>query len=357
MANTAFIMAGGSGTRLWPLSRAARPKQLLQLFEGKSLLRWSYERLAGLLPPEQMYIIAAEAHLDVIAADVPELPRENLIGEPCGRDTANAVGLVAALMERKDPDGVTGIFTADHVITPVDRFCEVVNRGFEVAADYPGALVTFGVTPRHPHIGFGYVQRGDRIADGVYAVRQFKEKPDLATATQYVDSGEYYWNSGMFAWRTETIQRELAEHLADSHAKLATIADAWGSPAGQRVAAETYPTLERVSIDTAVMEKARRVLVVEMACDWLDVGSWPALEFVLGTDDAGNTRALRNASLLDARDNILVSESDHLIAAIGVEGLVVVHSEDATLICRKEDAQRLKDMVAQLRTTDGERYL
>ena len=358
MTSRAVIMAGGAGTRLWPLSRADRPKQLLPLVGGKSLLRISYERLAGLLPPEHIHVIAGQAYLDAIAAALPELPAENLIGEPCGRDTANAVGLAAAILHRADPDGVMGIFTADHVIEPVERFQAIVSRGFEAAAANPDALVTFGIKPRHPHTGLGYVQRGAPAGgDGVFAVQQFKEKPDLATARQYVESGTFYWNSGMFAWRTAAILDELARHLPDSHAGLSRIADAWGSSDGPRIAAEVYPALERISIDFAVMEKAKRVLVVEMDCDWHDVGSWPALAEVVAADDAGNVGGLSNTVLLDAADNIFVAEGDHLIAAIGVEGLVVVHSADATLICRKQDAERLKELVAQLREAHGERYL
>jgi mannose-1-phosphate guanylyltransferase len=259
--------------------------------------------------------------------------------------------MAAALLHRVDPDGVMGIFTADHIITPVKRFAEIVTRGFAVADEHPDALVTFGITPTHPHTGLGYVQRGERLRDGVYRVRQFKEKPDETTARQYLESGEYYWNSGMFVWRTETILRELSDHLPASVDGLTTIADAWDGVNRDRVAGEIYPTLEKISIDFAVMEKAQQVNVVEMDCSWIDVGSWPALQDVLEPDASGNVSTLSNQSLLDARDNILVSEGDHLIAAIGVEGLVIVHSDDATLVCRHEDAQRIKELVAQLGTS------
>ena len=357
MARRAVIMAGGAGTRLWPLSRAVRPKQLLRLFDGKSLLRTAYERLAGMLPAEQIHVIAGQVHLEAIAAELPELPAANLIGEPCGRDTANAVGLAAALLHRIDPDGVMGIFTADHIIEPVERFQKIVTRGFETAVEHPDALVTFGIKPTHAHTGLGYVQRGESMGDGVHRVRQFKEKPDEATARKYVESGDYSWNSGMFVWRTATIRRELARHIPASYKALEQIAEQWDTPNGRQTAEKLYPTLERISIDFAIMEKASEVAVVEMDCKWLDVGSWPALESVLEADAAGNVSTAGNTMTLDAAGNIFVSESDHLIAVIGVEDLVIVHSDDATLICRKQDAQRLKELVAELRDKHGERYM
>ncbi len=353
----AVIMAGGAGTRLWPLSRSNRPKQLLRLFEGKSLLRHSFERLTGLIEPEAIHVITSAAHLPMVAEELPELPASNLIGEPCGRDTAAAVGMAAALLHRRDPAGIMGVFTADHLITPLERFQAVVQRGYEAAEQFPDALVTFGIKITHPHTGYGHVQRGQTLADGVYQVRQFKEKPDQQTAEQYFRSGDYYWNSGMFVWRLETILGQFAKHLPDSHDKLRRIAAQWNLPDGPKLAAEIYPALEKISVDFAIMEKADRVIVVEMDCQWLDVGSWTALESAFAADEHGNVPALKNAALLDSKANILVADDDHLIAAVGLEDVVVVHSADATLVCRKQDAQRLRDLVEYLRDQFGDRYL
>jgi len=352
----AVIMAGGSGVRLWPLSRANRPKQLLQLF-GKSLLRESFDRLNGLLDPRQIYIITSDAQLPLMAEDLKELPEANLFGEPCGRDTANAVAMAAAMLSRRDPDGAMGVFTADHIISPVDAFREAVDHAYAVAERELEALVTFGIRPTHPHTGLGYIHRGREIETGVFEVQQFKEKPDTATAQQYVESGEFYWNSGMFVWRIATILAELEKNLPESYAKLMRIADGWGTSFGQQLAAEIYPTLQKISIDFAVMEKAERVIIVEMECDWLDVGSWPALADVVDGDDAGNTLAAPQTAVLDADRNILVSESDHLIAAIGVKDLIVVHADDATLVCRQQDAQRIKELVERIKADHGDKYV
>lgn len=353
----AVIMAGGSGTRLWPLSRRSHPKQLLRIFEGKSLLRRSFERLRALLPADQIYIITGRDYVEPMAIELPELPRENLMGEPCPRDTANAVGLAAHLLALRDPDGTMGIFTADQLIEPVDVFAATVQRGFDAAQRHADALITFGITPRSPHTGYGYVHRGPQVDPGVYEVLEFKEKPDLDTARRYVESGEYLWNSGMFAWRLATIIGQIGKHQPAIDVGLREVAAGFHNPAKSEAILACFSSLPKISIDFAVMEKADRVLTVEMPCEWLDVGSWPSLAEVFKPDEAGNVRAASEVMTLDAHGNILVSESAHLIAAIGVSDLIVIHSDDATLICRKQDAQRIKDLVEHAKHAAGERYM
>jgi mannose-1-phosphate guanylyltransferase len=356
MTRRAVIMAGGAGTRLWPLSRRERPKQLLRIVDGKSLLHEAFARLRLVFPPTDIYVIALAEHLPAIAEELPTLPPGNLIGEPVGRDTANAIGLAAAILHAKSPDTVMGVFTADHVIRPAERFAEVIERGFAAAEETPDALVTFGVKPTEPHTGLGYVERGEPHAAGVWRVRTFKEKPDLATARRYVDSGNFYWNSGMFVWRTAAILEQLRRHLPQAHAALMKAGAGWGDETGPRLASEVYPGLKKISIDFAVMEKAPNVLVVEMDLQWLDVGSWTALATVLGADAAGNTRALQRAVTLSSQDNILVAEGDHLIATLGVKDLVVVHSPDATLICHRDQVQRIRELVDRLQREYEQRY-
>jgi len=352
----AVIMAGGAGVRLWPLSRKSRPKQLLHLFSGTSLLRQSYERVARMLPAEQIYIITAEEHLPAVSRELPELPEANLLGEPVGRDTANAVGLSAAVLAERDPDAVIGMFTADHIITPPDRFCDAVERGFRIAEGEPGVLVTLGIRPTRPDTNYGYVHRGQRYADGSFEVRKFTEKPDLSTAQAYVSSGEYYWNSGMFAWRSGTILDQLARHLAGSHDAIRRIAAVWDTPDRPRTLNTLYPTLTKISIDFAVMEHADHVRVVELDCDWVDVGSFPALAGVVPADEDGNVSTSREVVHLRSRGTVVVSEEAHLIATLGVEDLVVVHSPDATLICHKKDASSIKELLEKVRSQYGETY-
>ncbi len=352
----AVIMAGGVGMRLWPLSRKNRPKQVLRLFSGASLLRQCFDRVAGLFQPEQIHVITNQTHLPLVAKELPELPAANLIGEPVGRDTANAVGLACAVLAQKDPQAVIGIFPADHIITPLDRFCEAVDRAFQAAEKHPDALVTLGVRPTRADTNYGYIHRGERLEDGLYEVEEFTEKPNVASAIKYLATGEYYWNSGMFAWRGTTILDQLHKHLPQSRAAIGEIAAAWKSDARQAKLQSIYPTLLRISIDFAVLERAEHVLVVEMGCHWVDVGSWPAMESVVHADGDGNVSACGRVIHLGSRGNIVVSEDNHLIATIGVDDLVVVHSPDATLICTRRDTQGIKELVDMVRQQFGEEY-
>jgi mannose-1-phosphate guanylyltransferase len=344
----AVIMAGGSGTRLWPLSRQDRPKQLLRLFGGKSLLRIAFERLYGLLPAEQIYVITGKQYLPAIAAELPELPAANLMGEPCPRDTAPAVGLAAQLIARRDPDGAMGVFTADHIIQPVQNFHETVSKAFAAAERYPNALVTFGIKPTSPHTGYGYIHRGRQLDADTYEIRDFKEKPDLLTAGMYVAGGEYYWNSGMFVWRIPTILAQFDKHQPEMSRELEAVAAEFDEPSRAEAVQKRFSRIDRISVDFAIMEKADRVAVIEMACEWLDVGSWTSLGEFFPPDEAGNVIAAPNVATLGAGKNVFVSETGHLIAAIGVEDLIIVHSEDATLVCRKQDAQKIKELVESL---------
>lgn len=353
----AVIMAGGAGVRLWPLSRKNRPKQLLRLFSGTSLLRQSFERVAALLQPANICVITSQNHIPHVAKELPELPAANLFGEPDVRDTANAVGLACAIIRHRDPEAVIGIFTADHMITPMEKFCSAVEEAYRTAEEDPEALVTFGIRPNRPDTQYGYIRRGQRVRDSVFVVDKFTEKPKLASAIQYVSSGEYYWNSGMFTWRADAVLNQLKKHLPQSYTPLMEIAEAWGTEQRQTKLESIYPTLMRISIDFAVMERADRALVVEMDCNWVDVGSWPSMESVIVADGEGNVSACSDVVHLGSRGNIVVSEERHLIATIGVDDLVVVHSPDATLICTKRDAAGLKELVDNIKRKYGEQFL
>jgi mannose-1-phosphate guanylyltransferase len=361
-----LIMAGGAGTRLWPLSRRNRPKQLLPLIKGRSLLQLSYDRLRGLLSPEQIFVCTNAEYADSVFENLPDLPHQNLFGEPEGRDTANAVGLPAAVLSKRDPDAVIAVVTADHVIEPITRFQDALRLAFSVAKDNPNALVTFGIVPTFGHTGLGYIHRGDSLRsanEGGYKVLAFKEKPDKATADRYVESGRYYWNSGMFVWRADTVLRELGMHLPEAHRGLLQIADAWNTPQQQQVLRDVYPRLPRISIDYAVMEPAShgkgkaQVMTVEMPVEWLDVGSWPALADTLQIDEHDNAMDCKTCILIDADNNIIISHNpEHLIATVGLSDMIVVHTPDVTLVCPKRDAQRVKELVTRAREHFGTRF-
>ena len=366
----AVIMAGGAGTRLWPLSRRMRPKQLLRLFDGKSLLQLACERLRGLFEPANIWVITSLLYLDQVAAALPDIPRANLIGEPMGRDTANAIGLAANLLARRTPDATMAVFTADHIITPQDRFAEAIRAGLEAAEHFPDALVTFGIKPTGPHTGYGYVRRStaqeqrhtatgtaqEQWHAGVFRVAEFKEKPTREVAEGYLRSGEYYWNSGMFAWRATAILAELERCLPENARGLAELAANWDRWAGTAEAAARFGALQKISIDYGVMEKARQVLLVEMDCDWRDLGSWLAVAETRRADEHGNVALAERSLIVDGQNNVLVTESGHLIVALGVSDLVIVHSADATLVCRREQVERIKDLAKLRAAAFGERY-
>ncbi len=354
----AVIMAGGAGTRLWPLSRRHRPKQLLKIISGTSLLRSSYERLRETFDADRIYVITGEKYLPLVADELPEIPSQNLFGEPQGRDTANAVGLACAIIDQRDPEAVVGIFTADHLIAPIERFTKCVNLAFETVEKHADALVTFGVTVRSPDTAFGYIRKGDEVSPGVFRVDKFAEKPDPIRAQRYAESGDYFWNSGMFAWRASTILAELETNLPISYQGVTEIAKDWDTPKRPEKLSEIYPKLQKISIDFAVMERAREVFVVEMNCEWADVGSWSQLSVVLDSDSRDNVTVAKSAVHLGSEGVTVVSEDDdHLIATLGLKDLVIVHSRDATMVCKKRDAQALRELLANIEAKFGDKYL
>jgi len=341
----AVVMAGGAGTRFWPASRRARPKQLLPITGEQPMITQTIERLEGLVDLERVLVVTSEELAPAIREAVPQLLPENLILEPFGRNTAPCIALAAFEIERRDPNSVQIVLPADHVISPTDRFLSALDAAVHEARA-GGRLVTLGVRPTHPATGYGYIRGGEKrgVQAGweVREVSSFVEKPDAARAKEFLESGDYFWNAGIFVWETRTILAALRAHATGIYDALAGIDE----PAEL---VRAYERVESSPIDVAVMERATNVSVVPVDFEWNDVGSWPSLADVTPADSSGNHQSGGGRLIArDARDCIVYGDEGSLIALVGVEDLVVVQSGNSVLVCPRERAQEVKAIVSQL---------
>jgi mannose-1-phosphate guanylyltransferase len=357
----AMIMAGGGGTRFWPRSRAARPKQFLTFSGDRTLLQGTLDRIEAQVPFERCWVITSAAHRDEAIHQLPGVPADHIVGEPTGRDTAACIGLGAALIARDDPEATIIVMPADHAIEPVQEFRRAVHAAAQLADEFPDALVTFGIRPTSPATGYGYIHRGEFVVErqGVksFRVEAFREKPSRDVAEKYIASGEYYWNSGIFVWRAHTILEELARLKPAIHDGVRRIAEAWDTPTRDFAFDLEYLKVEKISIDFAVMEKARRVLVVQAPYQWDDVGSWLALERSNPQDSNGNTVQAQHLGI-NTSGCVIVSDRGRIVATIGVSNLLIIQDGDALLIADRRDEGTVKEVVERLKKTPGlEKYL
>lgn len=344
----AIIMAGGSGERFWPLSTPERPKQFVSLFGGKPLIRHAADRLEGLIPPERTLVITSKRFVSLTRKVLPSIPSDNVIGEPCRRDTAAAVACACGLVKRLGgPDAVGCILTADQLMEPAGKFRRALKDAI-TAAEKTSAIVTMGIVPDYPATGFGYIESGELLKLGTKTefrkVRRFVEKPDEKTAKRYLASGRFSWNSGMFIWKASVMEDAFREFAPDIAELIGVVAHARSV---STVLQKIYPKLRATSVDYAVMEKARDVVVAKSEFAWDDVGSWFAIPKHFPSDANGNTRLGRTA-VLDARDSIIVSDNAHVTAVVGLKDVVVVHTPSATLVCAKDRVQDVKKLVKSL---------
>lgn len=353
-------MAGGRGERFWPASRLALPKHLLPIVGETPMLTQTVERVLGVAPKENIFVITTQAQLAGVRAACPQLPEANLVAEPMGRDTAAATGLAMLLVKQRDPQAAFAMLPADHVIRDVREYQALLNTAF-AAAESADVLVTLGIQPTEAATGFGYIEQAGpwRQVAGreVIAVKRFVEKPDLATAQDYLASGRYLWNAGMFVWRVPVVEAGLKAHAPELHAGLGAMEQAAAQQGWAAALAAGYPTLKKISVDYALMEKSTNVVVVPATFDWDDVGAWPAVANHFPKDAAGNV--LRGLAMVEGgADNIVVSADGHLTAVVGASGLVVVHTADATLVCPKDKAQEIKALLKRLEAEpDKRRFL
>lgn len=354
-------MAGGGGTRLWPISRKDSPKQLLPLLGQETLFQSTVHRLENLFPPERILVVTVAEQAQQMQVQVPQIPMENYLIEPEPRGTASVVGLAAAVLKKRDPEAMMAILTSDHFIRNRDLFRYLIRTAFDVAAkDY---LVTLGITPTFPSTGYGYIEQGDSL-DGdykypVYKVKRFKEKPDQETAEQLLRAGNHSWNSGMFVWRADAILSEIQRQMPQLSETILAIADAWDTEGREDVVSSHWMKLKPQTIDYGIMEKAERVAVLPASgLGWSDVGSWDSLFEVLFPDINGNVPVNTQHLLLDTHNTLIYGKSDeHLIVTIGLDDFVVVDSGDVILICKADQAQKVKDVVEHLKKHKQEKYL
>lgn len=344
-----LIMAGGSGTRLWPHSRSGRPKQFLRLSGEQTMLQETARRVLPVIPYERLLVVTGPAYAELVQEQLPELPAENIIVEPSGRGTAPAIGLGALHVRRRDPDGVMAVLSADHSVERPDLFCRQLVVGETMARQ--GYLVTLGITPSGPATGYGYIEGGELIfsaeEERVFRVRRFVEKPDLQRAREYLAAGGFFWNAGMFVWSAESILRELSRFEPLLSQGLALINSELHTPRAAEVLERVWPEMPNVAIDTAVMERTSHAVVIPSDIGWSDVGDWAALGQLLPQDSNGNA-VIGSAVQIDTR-NSLIYGNGRVVATIGVEDLVIVDTHDVLLICPRERIQDVKSMVAEIR--------
>ncbi len=355
----AVIMAGGIGSRFWPQSRKARPKQFLNVFGDATLIQNTVARLQGLVPPERCFVVTHERYVEQTQQQLPAVPPENILAEPISRNTAPCIAYAAVKLQTLDPDATMLVLPADHLIENVKRFHEIVRVAVEKAQE-PNALVTIGITPTHPATGYGYIQYDssaevDADADQAFPVRTFAEKPDLATAERFIDSGDFLWNSGMFIWRADSILGEMKRYLPDAYQAFASVSEAFNTDAEAASVHEAFQKSPRISIDYGVMERAKNVYVVPGSFGWSDVGDWRTVYDLSQKDDHGN--ALHGHVIVHDASRCYVQADDRLVVLVGIHDAIVVDTDDALLVCRRESTQSVKNVVEYLHAHQMDRYV
>ncbi len=354
------IMAGGGGTRLWPISRRDRPKQMIPLVEERTLFQATVQRLSGLFQPDQIIVVTVDEQAKQLMDQAPDLASRNFLLEPAPRGTASVVGLAAAVLNKRDPEAVMVILPADHFIRNVDLFHLLIRVATDVAQK--GYLVTLGIKPTYPATVYGYIQRGVALSDKfnypAYQVLKFKEKPDEKQAKQMLASGDHSWNSGMFIWRADAILAEIERQMPKLKAALDKIAAAWDTPEQEAVLQSVWPTLENETIDYGVMEKAEKVAVLPASgLEWSDIGNWDSLFDVLVPDENGNIMVGADHIQLDTNNTLVYGNNDdRLIVTIGVDDMVIVDTGDVLLVCRKDQASKVRSIVEQLKKSEKTNY-
>ncbi|AOZ93296.1 mannose-1-phosphate guanylyltransferase [Paenibacillus crassostreae] len=358
MTITCVIMAGGKGERFWPKSRTNLPKQFLNISGNKSMIQQSIARLEKLVDISQIFIVTNELYAELIKAQIPHLPLANIIIEPVGRNTAPCIGLASIIIEERFPDSTMIVIPSDHIIENEEGFIQILETAVEVAQDNSN-LVTLGIQPTYPETGYGYIESSDQFELinqlSVHKVSKFVEKPNLETAQSYLESGNFFWNSGIFVWKVETIRSYIKDLMPEMHDILETMKTVFESKDRDAIIRSEFIKMPDQSIDYGIMEKVSNIYVIPCVFGWDDVGSWTALERINELDENGNV-IKGNILNLDTK-RCIIESNGKLIATLGIEDLIIVDTEDVTLICTKDKAQEVKLLLKELRMQKLEKYL
>lgn len=349
----AVILAGGSGTRLWPLSTPSFPKQFLPLPNGRSMIQESLARVEGIISPERAWVVTGRSMIELVREHLPSLPVSQILGEPVGRSTAAAIGWAAATIARRDPQATMMVLTADHVITKIDVFKQALRLADRLARQ--GLLVTLGIKPTGPATGYGYIRYDAELSEGfdhqAFYGERFVEKPNVAKAMSYLEDGHYVWNSGMFVWNVETILTEIKKHLPELAQKIGVIVESMGTAQERETLDEVWPTLQTISIDYGVMEKASTFAVIPVEIGWNDVGNWEQYGSLFPAEQ-DEVRCVGHHVGLGSSNIFVYNNTQRQVYTIGLEDVVIVEMDDKTVICHKDEVQRVKELAEnQLKKT------
>ncbi len=357
----AVIMAGGGGTRLWPLSRISHPKQMLNLIDDNSLFQIAFNRMMGLLSPEQIFVVTGQDHAETLQRQVPAIPKENFILEPEPRGTASAIGLTAAVLQKRNPNATMAVLTADHFMKDNELFQKILTAAYQVAQQ--GSLVTLGISPEFPATGYGYIKQGEEFGDyngfPTYCVDQFVEKPPLERAEQMLAAGNYAWNSGMFIWKIKSIMQEFATQMPTLHQALLKLQSAYDTSDYAQALLDHWIPLKNETIDYGIMENAKNVVVIPgKGLGWNDVGSWDSFFSIIESNADGNIVRGPDIEMVDTKNSLLFSEKGkRLLVTIGVENIAVIDTDDVILVCNTSRAQDVKKAISILKEKDKKQYL
>ena len=352
------IMAGGIGSRFWPMSRTAYPKQFLDVLNtGKTLIQWTYERYAKFIPDENIFIVTSEEYVGIVKEQLPNLPLQNILAEPSRKNTAPCIAYISFKLAQLDPEAVFVVAPSDHLILEEEAFQQTALQALDFVENIK-SLVTLGIKPTHPNTGYGYIQyEGNEVANGVYKVKTFTEKPDLEIAKTFITSGDFLWNAGIFAWKASTILAAFEKHQPEMFELFDQQRALFNTAKEHQAITKIYPQCVNISIDIAIMEKADNVYVIPSSFGWSDLGTWNSAYENIEKDYLGNAVASNNVVVIDATKCMINAPKDKLVVVQGLDDFIVVDTKDVLLICSKEKEQSIKEYVAEVKRNKGDQYI